>query len=397
MLVDALHFDSSRSVLLVADGEGDVHVVPAMRSGTTYRRAHAGEGVADALLTLIDSGSTGDFTAELLADSALREVISERRECAMRVDQTNESIIVGDAVVKWSATAESGEHPAGLLLSAMARAGFDATPRPLGLVYWRGRLIAQVTTLVPQTCDGWTWVVDDLRAAATNAPETTVTLGSSLGEVTAGLLVALAHQMEPRTAGADEVAAWGRAADSEFEKALEVSSPADRTLLEAAREPILAPWDAVAQSRTPVLLIHGDLHVGQVLRSDQHELFVVDFDGNPIVPFEQRTQWQSPAADVAGMAQSIVHAGLVLARLEPDLADAAQKAVEISVSTYLATVRDGLQAAGLRDLLDDRLIQPFRLRQVVREFSYAAQHLQRWLYVPRAALPLLLNHDQGRL
>ena len=36
---------------------------------------------------------------------------------------------------------------------------------------------------------------------------------------------------------------------------------------------------------------------------------------------------------------------------------------------------------------------PFRMQQVLREIIYAARHLPRWMYVPDAALPALL--DEG--
>ena len=45
------------------------------------------------------------------------------------------------------------------------------------------------------------------------------------------------------------------------------------------------------------------------------------------------------------------------------------------------------------ELYDPALLEAFRLQQVLREIVYAARHLPRWMYVPDAALPALL--DEG--
>lgn len=80
------------------------------------------------------------------------------------VDQTNESVVVGErAVVKWMRTAEPGPHPARPMLDALLRRGFTGMPKPWGLVEWQGpadtapRLLATVDTLLPGAVDGWTW------------------------------------------------------------------------------------------------------------------------------------------------------------------------------------------------------------------------------------------------
>jgi maltokinase len=89
------------------------------------------------------------------------------------------------------------------------------------------------------------------------------------------------------------------------------------------------------------------------------------------------------------MAQSFIHAGLVVAKHNPDLdRRAVIAAAEMARDSFLDSYRVGLGEH--RGLLDDRLLVPFALRQVCREFSYAARHLPRWSYVPEGALPMLL-------
>jgi maltokinase len=144
---------------------------------------------------------------------------------------------------------------------------------------------------------------------------------------------------------------------------------------------------------------HGDLHVGQVLRSTTssgHTYAVTDFDGNPVAPSTERLREQPAAVDVAGIVQSLRHAALVLRRHQPNHDPVVTAAMSAAMrSAFLHSYRRGLADAGQRRLFDDRLLGPLSLRQVCREFTYAALHLPRWSYVPEAALPALLEDSVG--
>ncbi|MDT7757637.1 MAG: maltokinase, partial [Mycobacterium sp.] len=147
-----------------------------------------------------------------------------------------------------------------------------------------------------------------------------------------------------------------------------------------------------ALAGTPVLEGHGDLHVGQVLRADGR-FVVTDFDGNPVLPATQRALPIPAALDVAGMTQSLAHAAIV-ARKYTTLDPAALADVDAECrAALLDAYTTRLAELGHAGLFDPSALRAFRTQQVLREIIYAARHLPRWMYVPDAALPALL--DEG--
>jgi maltokinase len=379
---------------VVEDESGRTYPVPLVAAGSQVRRARAGDGAAEALVDLLAGGSRGHDGFDLTVWRH-RPATSER---AVEVDQTNESLVVGErAVVKWTFLADEGPHPAPSLLAELERNGFTGMPRPWAALQWRPspdspqRLLALVTEYLPDAEDGWTWAVEELRMAAQAGEEEPARrVGGPVGELVASFHRALAGTARPSTTA--EAAAWRSDALADLDRALAVSSGRAHDVLvrhEAEARAVLQdmPTDAL------VLRVHGDLHVGQVLRTRDgasSTYALTDFDGNPVVPPAERIREQPAALDVAGTAQSFLHAGLVVRKHHPDLdPGSVDRAAEAARSAFLDTYR---RALGDRpELLDEQLIRPFALRQVCREFTYAATHLPRWSYVPEAALPILLE------
>ena len=378
--------------LAIGTAEDDVLVAPIAADGGRVRRAVPGDGVAGSLLGVLASGDTGSLHAERFTPA----VPLGGSERAMGVDQSNESVVVGDrAVVKLFPRTRPGPQPGVDLPAHLAAVGFSEIPFPMGAIRWRGdTLVASVAAFVVDAQDGWQWCVDDVVDASERDDWTAADAHpAALGGLVARLHRALGSPSPViptpvREAGPDTIATWRADAGARLAEAVAVTSGSEgerlRALEPAARAAIasLAPLE-----RTTVMRIHGDLHVGQVLRGGDGALSVNDFDGNPLA--SDRMAPDAPARDVASMTCAIDHVGRVVARRHPHHAAAASAWAIRSREAFLDGYRSGL--GDRRELFDDRLLVPFEVAQEAHEFVYAARYLPRWLYVPDGAMPAVLE------
>ncbi|MGY4710688.1 glucosamine kinase [Mycolicibacterium sp. CBM1] len=390
--LDSLELSDGARLAVVAGSEG-LAVLPLVRQpGGTWRRARPGDGAAEALVALLADRpgvwTTGRFGVHAWPS---RPVTGER---AVTVDQTNESVIVGDtAVVKWATHLQEGPHPAPHRIEMLRANDFRSMPRAWGLVTWlpaggEPTLVANVDEYLPGAVDGWTWAVDLMVAAALERRTLAVeAAAAAVGTVIADMHAALAGTAT--TASAADAQRWRDTALATLDEARTLSvSPTTAVLSDSRVEAILAELGALAG--TPVLDGHGDLHVGQVLHHPGGYV-VTDFDGNPVLPAAERALPIPAALDVAGMAQSLAHAAIVARRhneLDEVALDIANQAAQ---QAFLRAYADRLAALGHAGLYDPAPLRAFRIQQVLREIIYAARHLPRWMYVPDAALPALLD------
>ncbi|KUI35740.1 glucosamine kinase [Mycobacterium sp. GA-2829] len=384
-----------RHALAVVDRDGRLSAVPAVADGDRWRRAGAGDGTAEALLQLLVAtpGSSAQGRFEVVSWTGGPAPEGER---PVTVDQTNESVVVGDlAVVKWATHLEPGPHPAPGRLAALTAAGFTAMPTPWGVVTWTPRagartLVATVTGYLPGAVDGWTWAVDLVKDAARSGDHTAVIdVCTTLGMVVADMHASLGATVTTSTRA--DAQRWRDGAFSTLAAARELAGPANAQLLADHADTITAELDRLSQLvDVPIIEAHGDLHVGQVLRAGDR-LVVTDFDGNPVLPPAERMLPAPAAVDVAGILQSLSHVAIVAAErseLTPEqLAPVDADARAAPLNAYLHR----LSETGHADLHIAHALTAFRLQQVLREIVYAGRHLPRWMYVPDAALPALLR------
>ncbi|MGQ0719005.1 MAG: maltokinase N-terminal cap-like domain-containing protein [Pseudonocardiales bacterium] len=203
------------------------------------------------------------------------------------------------------------------------------------------------------------------QAVATVHADLATALGSS--PASAGYLDALADRMHRRLDAAlaqvSELSAFGPA--------------------------LRATFDAVRGLPGPVMIqrVHGDLHLGQVLRSVTGWV-LIDFEGEPMASLAERIAPDSPLRDVAGMLQSFEYAAYHLWLGDPDPQQRA--AVALAWTTHN---RDAFCDGYAQVAPDPReqavLLRAFQLDKAVYEVHYEHNTRPLWLPVPLAAISRL--------
>jgi len=397
VLLNAFELGDENALLVVADDGGQRWVVPSVSNDRGLARAIPGDGTAAAFVGALSRPREGDrFRLRSWHMESLRD------ERPIPVDQTNESVVVGErAVVKWHVRLPSDSepvNPAADRMSCLANADFPYSPRPWGFLEWhdgdRWLLVASVVDYLPDAVDGWEWLVSDVASAATGvAPMSTAV--APVREV--GRIVALLHATLA-SGGADEVGPdavqqWRLACESDLADALLLLDGMELERLRDRAEQIQAFFDSLNDIPSAVVIdTHADLHIGQVLRYGTPPNYAItDFDGNPVQGVSPTTLRQPAAADVAGMLASLDHVGRVVLRHTPSVdAQSVRWWLEQAQDAFLSEYRVTLAGAGCSNLLDERLLAPFRLRQECKEFIYAVKFLPHWRYVADEALRDLL-------
>lgn len=395
--VDALPVGANGCLAVFSDERGDRWCLPLAMGGLEWQLATDADALSGELTDLLVAGpaTVGGFQISP-TDFAHLNLGGHHREQRVAGDQTHISAIVDDQlIVKWFSRPASPEV-VGVRLHHLRRAGFSEMPRHYGEVTWQEgattTIVATVTQFLPDARDGWTWCVDALRAHLAHLPAAcdrsscpgwfAADLGAMLGRLHAAAATPTSVLEEPVVwVQPDEIAVWARRCAARVREALTVY----RTELGDSGS-LASIWATDVEritsvERAPTVVVHGDLHVGQILRStDGDELTIIDLEGDPLD--SQPTAHDSPIRDVAHLLTSVALVGEVVKRRT----DAPHEAIEDwgveSAELMLSSYRETMDSHDLSDLVDVRLVRPLVVERLASELVYATRFLPRWAYAP---------------
>jgi maltokinase len=160
-------------------------------------------------------------------------------------------------------------------------------------------------------------------------------------------------------------------------------------------EALRRAFDDVAGLEEPVHVqrVHGDYHLGQVMRTLDGWV-LLDFEGEPARPLAERRALESPVKDVAGMLRSFDYAARHLLADHPGDAQRAYRAGEWADRNRDAFL-DGYARAGGRDPREQPvLLRAFETDKAVYEVLYEARNRPTWLQIPMAAIHRLATAEE---
>jgi len=353
--------------------------------------------------------------------------IASARNCpttAVSAEQSNSSFRFDDIlIVKLFRRLQPGLNPEEEVLRALAGVRFGRVPRYAGSVSWRSRdgatyAVALAQGFVANTGDGWTWMLQRLAAVATgNLESEQFAAERLLGLRTGELHVALGAVQEPEfrpeisdRATFDEDARRTLAAIEETILLLQEHKGPLPELLLTRLPAAIAGLRALAERvngyrdelNTLRIRVHGDYHLGQTLRTPDGDWVIIDFEGEPARPLEERRQRASVLKDVAGMLRSFAYARGAAERAADGAANrAASRRLEAwetgARRAFLEGYRQALAATEMRLVPEDdkafgRALAAWELDKVLYEVAYEARNRPDWLELPlRSLLPDLLD------
>jgi len=384
------------------------------------------EEVRQALLQMI--GRSENFTTETGAmfagkpSSAFSELRGEG-DVASRLgtaEQSNSSLIYeGKLILKLFRRLQMGENPdaeIGRFLTEVAHFNHIA-PFAGELLYTDNKkettTLGLLQGLVPNDGDGWEWTLHRIAEsrAANNGAENYVAAARLLGQRTGEMHIALATPTVDPAFKAHSADAESLKLDAErMERQIHKTVETLKTRFSELSDHLLAPVATLLSKRDEMLKIarrvgeitvadagiciriHGDYHLGQVLRAND-DFILLDFEGEPARSLEERRMKQSPLRDVAGMMRSFSYAAATGFGSEPSAARWQwERDVDAAFMDGYRQATDGTPVAAADTPL---ILRAYLMEKALYEVVYEANNRPDWISIPLSGILGLLESKEG--
>ena len=375
----------------------------AISAGVQQQTAHGGalQGLASSAFSRLRGGGT----------------LESRKSSA---EQSNSSMFFGDRLIlKLFRRLQPGENPdaeIGRFLTEVAHyehiapfagelvytpAGTDGVPTTVGLLQG----------LVKNNGDGWYWTLDQMKDGSASYQDA----ARLLGRRTAEMHLALATPTDNVAFAAESTTAEALASDADrLEAQIAAALQAVRSRMTILSEDLLTPAATLIAHRNDLhtvakqlrslnpqeagkrTRIHGDYHLGQVLRTES-DFVLLDFEGEPARSLEERRAKQSPLRDVAGMLRSFSYAGVAGLGVDPDRTEQRhaweQEASNAFLSGYREAYPDGSDHVG-SPAVAQQLLRAFLLEKSLYELMYELNNRPDWISIPLQGILELLEQRE---
>jgi maltose alpha-D-glucosyltransferase / alpha-amylase len=398
-------------------------------------------------------GEVSFSSTELLKNARLDPGMEIRR---LSGEQSNSTLIIGDvAVLKLIRRITAGINPEAEMSRRLALTGYRNSPPFMGEVTRTGSNGDSHTLMILQGFvhnqgNAWEWSLDRLNRALYQGIEPAADsqlvenvnpieeltgfaaiLGRRLGELHNALALPTDDaDFSPEEADHQAMENWQQRVSEQVHKAfaiLEEKTGWNDAFDAGLVEMLLPKRDSIVQKIHTLsnvgqhvrTRIHGDFHLGQVLVISG-DVMIIDFEGEPARPVEQRREKDSPLRDVAGILRSFAYAAAFINRNENKEAidiDAVSKeqildlyqgqSTQCLLAAYIAARQGGqitseisstsdkaptdaqgkcrIEATSI-SLDEQHLLHLFMLEKVAYEICYEAANRPEWLSVPLQGL-----------